>query len=161
LQSLHEAGYGWLYEMLFAFNSGNIPTFQTLFERNASSNELLAKNVQFLNQKIRILALMELVFSRRSDDRNLTFGEVSHHCNLPVDQVELLAMKALSLKLIQGQIDQVDQIVRVQWVQPRVLDQGQITQLKNRMEGWIDSVHKTALFLEESAPDVFSQQMTI
>jgi 26S proteasome regulatory subunit N9 len=70
-------------------------------------------------------------------------------------------MKALSHKLVQGQLDQVDQIIRIQWVQPRVLDLNQVTQLRNRLEGWVDNVHKTSLFLEESAPEIFQQQLTI
>jgi len=38
-----------------------------------------------------------------------------------MDQVEWLVMKALSLKLIKGSIDEIDKVVFVEWVMPRVL----------------------------------------
>ena len=36
-------------------------------------------------------------------------------------------MKALSLGLVKGSIDQVDKKVHMTWVQPRVLDRNQVT----------------------------------
>lgn len=41
-------------------------------------------------------------------------------------QVELLVMKALSVGLVKGNIDEVDQKVQMTWVQPRVLDLQQV-----------------------------------
>ena len=43
-----------------------------------------------------------------------------------MDDVEHLLMKALALKLIRGEIDQVDSIARISWVQPRVLSREQV-----------------------------------
>lgn len=42
-------------------------------------------------------------------------------------QVELLVMKALSVGLVKGSIDEVDGRVHMTWVQPRVLDLQQVT----------------------------------
>lgn len=41
-------------------------------------------------------------------------------------QVELLVMKALSVGLVKGSIDEVDRRVHMTWVQPRVLDLQQV-----------------------------------
>ena len=43
-----------------------------------------------------------------------------------VHQVELLVMKALSLGLVKGHIDEVEQRIHMTWVQPRVLDLEQV-----------------------------------
>lgn len=45
-------------------------------------------------------------------------------------QVELLVMKALSVGLVKGSIDEVDKRVHMTWVQPRVLDLQQVMCLK-------------------------------
>lgn len=70
-----------------------------------------------LREKISILALMELVFNKPSEGRSLPFSEIAKVTRLKEDEVELLVMKALSLKLIRGEIDEVRRIVSISWVQ--------------------------------------------
>ena len=82
--------------------------------------------MRLLTEKISVLALMELVFKRPSENRAIPFSVIAEHTKLAVNEVELLVMKALSLKLVKGAIDQVDQVVTFTWVQPRVLDLAQV-----------------------------------
>lgn len=84
--------------------------------------QALTANEVLLTQKISILALMELAFKRPSDQRTIAFPDIATATKLPVKEVEPLVMKALSLKLVKGSIDEVDQTFSVTWVQPRVLD---------------------------------------
>jgi hypothetical protein len=48
-------------------------------------------------------------------------------CIFSLPQVEMLVMKALSLGLVKGSIDEIDQKVHMTWVQPRVLDLQQVS----------------------------------
>jgi 26S proteasome regulatory subunit N9 len=66
-------------------------------------------------------------------------------------------MKALSLNLIRGSIDQVDQIVNVTWVQPRVLDREQIDGMRKRLDTWNKEVDKIATFVQQEGGEVFAQ----
>lgn len=66
-------------------------------------------------------------------------------------------MKALSLKLIRGSIDQVDQLVTVTWVQPRVLDKEQIDGMRRQLEEWNNQVRKIKAFVGEQGGEVFAQ----
>lgn len=66
-------------------------------------------------------------------------------------------MKALSLKLIRGSIDQVDQLVVVTWVQPRVLDRDQIDGMRKQIEEWNNQVKKIGAFVGEQGGEVFAQ----
>ncbi len=97
---------------------------------------------------------MELVFRLPSESRLLTFASVSQQCDLPVDQVEWLIMKGLALKVIKGHMDEVEKTVKITWVAPRVLDQDQIKQLKNRLNQWQKEVDQTTLFVESNAQHI-------
>lgn len=47
-------------------------------------------------------------------------------------------MRAMSLGLIKGTIDEVDQVVNVTWVQPKVLDKSQIGLLVAQIDSWTE-----------------------
>ena len=85
--------------------------------------------------------------------RSISFADIAAASNLPVDQVELLVMRALSLKLIRGLLDQVDGTLRVTWVQPRVLQAAQIGLMKERLQTWTGTVNKTLTFLQDETPE--------
>lgn len=54
--------------------------------------------------------------------------------------VHMAALTLRSLKLIQGTMDQIHQIVSISWVQPRVLNVEQISDLGGRMSGWAHQI---------------------
>lgn len=59
-----------------------------------------------------------------SQGENGVIWAISQDCLC--SQVELLVMKALSVGLVKGSIDEVDKRVHMTWVQPRVLDLQQV-----------------------------------
>merc|ERR1711916_146442 len=98
---------------------------------------------------------MELIFRRPADSRTLPFAEVATATKVPVDEVELLVMRALSLKLIRGSLNEVEQQISIDWVQPRVLTHEQIGFMKERVGEWCGKVSDTVLEVEQSTPDLF------
>ena len=104
-----------------------------------------------LRKKISLLSLMEITF--RSQSGVLTFGEIAAAAALPPLEVELLVMKALSLNLVKGTIDEVDQQVHLTWVQPRVLDREQIGMLRTKIDSWCKDVQKIEHLIETKAQD--------
>jgi len=62
----------------------------------------------YLEQKVRIVAFLELLFSCGKDERSLPFSKISEACLVENADVELLVMKAMSLQLVKGTIDEVD-----------------------------------------------------
>lgn len=115
----------------------------------------LLANTTFLKEKITLMCLTETLFQAigPTGDRMVTFGSIAEASNLSLDQVELLVMRALSLKLIRGLIDQVDGTIRVTWVQPRVLQMPQISLMKERLQTWHGTVGNTLIFLENETPE--------
>jgi 26S proteasome regulatory subunit N9 len=64
-------------------------------------------------------------------------------------------MKALSLGLIRGTIDQVDQIVKVTWMQGRVLDKKGVQDMKERLESWSQGVRALEGWVYRAGQDVW------
>lgn len=147
LASLAQSPHSWLSDMLFAFNAGDIGRFESLTP-HLPKEPILSENLPFLRQKICLMALIESVFRRSADDRTIPFDAIASETKLPVDEVEHLVMKALSLKLIKGSLDQVSQMARITWVQPRVLDRRQIEALQARLNTWCQKVEQVSEFVK-------------
>lgn len=130
LESLKNTPRQWLVDLLFAFNSGNIKRMNDLKPYWSAQPDLVANELK-LRQKNMLLCLMEMTFSRASNNRQIKFEEIASETGVPVEEVEILAMKAMSLGLVEGTIDQVEQKVNMSWVQPRVLDQQQVGKMLN------------------------------
>ena len=83
---------------------------------------LLHRSAPALREKLSVLAVMEAVFVRAPRDRQIALAAIAQAAQVPLSEVELLVMRALSLGLVKGEIDEVTQTARLPWVQPRVLD---------------------------------------
>ncbi|CAL5025661.1 unnamed protein product [Urochloa decumbens] len=149
----------WIFHMLYAFNSGNIALYQELCKvhnSDLSAQPALVQNERKLLEKINILCLMEIIFSRSSENRTIPLSAIAEQTRLSVEDVEHLLMKSLSAHLIEGIIDQVDGTVHVSWVQPRVLGIDQVKSLRDRLDTWVGKVNTTLLSVEAETPDLIS-----
>eukprot|EP00026_Physarum_polycephalum_P011181 Phypoly_transcript_11385.p1 GENE.Phypoly_transcript_11385~~Phypoly_transcript_11385.p1 ORF type:complete len:402 (+),score=61.32 Phypoly_transcript_11385:52-1206(+) len=160
IKSLQGTPVEWLVHLLRVFNSGDITGYEALvrkYTQELSQQPALTSHQNLLTQKISVLALMELAFKRPSDQRTIPFQDVATASKLPLEEVEHLIMKALSLKLVRGTIDELEKTVTITWVQPRVLDIVQIGGMKDRLQAWTQKVQTTLLFMEgEVAPEIFA-----
>jgi 26S proteasome regulatory subunit N9 len=157
INSLIGSKVEWVYHILQAFNTGNLVRYQELCQvHNAalSSQPALVQHERKLLEKINILCLMEIIFSRPSEDRTIPLSVISERTKLSISDVEYLLMKSLSVHLIEGIIDQVEGTVHVSWVQPRVLGIPQIKSLTARLDAWVDKVHTALLSVEAETPDL-------
>ncbi|CAI9109331.1 OLC1v1009135C1 [Oldenlandia corymbosa var. corymbosa] len=157
IKSLLGTKVEWLYSILEAFNSGDLVSYQELcnVHRSAlSSQPALVQNEKKLLEKINILCLMEIIFSRPSEERTIPLCVIADRTKLSIEDVEYLLMKSLSVHLIEGIIDQVDGTIHVSWVQPRVLGISQIKSLRDRLDNWVEKVHTTLVSVEAETPDL-------
>ncbi|XP_062184414.1 26S proteasome non-ATPase regulatory subunit 13 homolog B-like [Phragmites australis] len=149
----------WIFHMLQAFNTGNLVLYHELCKvhnTTLSAQPALVQNERKLLEKINVLCLMEIIFSRSSEDRTIPLSAIAERTRLSVEDVEYLLMKSISAHLIEGIIDQVDGTVHVTWVQPRVLGIEQIKSLCDRLDTWVEKVHTTSLSVEAETPDLIS-----
>jgi 26S proteasome regulatory subunit N9 len=145
----------WLSELLFAFNRGDLAAYDIL-AGHISSNPLLSQHRDGLRQKIYLAALTEIVFRRPPHDRAMSFHTIAEETKVRPDEIEHLIMKALSLGLLRGSIDQVDEIARINWVQPKVLDMDQIDNMRLRLQEWDSSVNSLGNWIESKGQDVWA-----
>lgn len=153
LGSLNGTVNQWLVDLLFAFNRGDLDKFEALRQHWSSQADLLAAEVK-MRQKICLLCLMEISFNRSANNKQLTFKEVSGQTKLPEEEIELLVMRALSLGLVKGSIDQIDNKIFISWVQPRVLDINQIKTIRSRIDGWSGEVNTMISQIQSNSHEI-------
>ncbi|CAB4058199.1 PSMD13 [Lepeophtheirus salmonis] len=155
LKSLNKSDEEWLIEFLFAFNSGNVLKYKELKPKWSSVPDLNA-NESVMFEKLCVLAVMEMAFQRPSQERILTFEDISKVTTLPIEQVEILVMKTLAKGLVAGHIDQVDQTVSLTWVQPRVLDLEQLKIINKKIDIWTESISSLENIVENNAGEILT-----
>lgn len=155
VNSLEGTSQAWVIELLRAFNHGDLQKYEALRPHWMEQKDLQANELT-LKRKMCLLCLMEMTFNKATNQRVLSFQEVAEKTTLPIAEVEVLMMKALSLGLVKGTIDQVDQKITMTWVQPRVLDKTQISQMKTRLDKWCEDVSKMEQLLSQKAHDILT-----
>ena len=155
LETLRSTPHAWLRDLLYAFNRGDLGAYHVL-EANQAKAPQLEHHKEFLYQKISLSALTEAVFRRPPHDRAMTFRTISKETNVQPADIEILVMKALSLGLLRGSIDQVAEIARINWVQPKVLDPGQVDGMRVRLKEWDSSVNQLGNWIEGVGKDVWA-----
>jgi 26S proteasome regulatory subunit N9 len=159
LTALENTPEAWLMEFMHAMAKGDVVLFNNLSEKYAAqiqSQPALVHRADAVKEKITLLALVNMVFERPSAERTLTFPEVADRIHVHLDQVELVVMRALSLKLIEGCLDQVSQTVQVTWVMPRVLTPDQLQDLGQRFAQWAIKVSSASDYMGEHTPALFT-----
>lgn len=145
----------WLRDLLFAFNRGDLTAYDQL-GGHIKAHPLLAAHSRQLREKIYLAALTEAVFRRPPHDRAMTFDTIAAETKVRPEEIEHLIMKALSLGLLRGTIDQVDEVAHINWVQPKVLDMSQIENMRQRLKDWDSSVNQLGNWIENAGQDVWA-----
>ena len=147
----------WLYDLVLIMNRGNVDEFNFLVDSHRQqyfSQPSLASRHEEIKKKIVLLALMNIAFEKPSHDRQIAFAYIATRTSIPMDQVEWVLMRAFSLGLIKGSIDQIDQSVSITWVQPRVLDKDQLSLLCSQLDTWASRVKETLVTVEDQTPEL-------
>jgi 26S proteasome regulatory subunit N9 len=159
VQNLDQSTHKWLYELLECFHQGDMDRYDALCSTHArvlNAQPALVANERKLREKITVLCLMAYVSALPAEKKSVSLVDIGERTKLPVESVEFLLMKALSLHLIEGIIDQVSGTVSITWVAPRVLTLPEIDQMKNRVDLWLDRVNKKSEEIEIQSVGVIS-----
>jgi len=147
LLALKETPDVWLMELLEACGKGQVSEFKTLvndkYPTQIASQPALVNMAQKMQEKMTLLALVKMIFERPPSERTVDFATIAQVLEIPLEQVEWVIMRAFSVKLMEGSMDQVGGTVHVTWILPRVLDTDQMGDLASRFGEWAAKVSKT------------------
>ena len=102
--------FEFIYYLILCFNSAKVDQFTEMMENYKDSirnDPILSAHIEFLHNKVRVAALLDLVFQKNKNERIITYREIHTKCMCDMDKIEFLVIKALSLGLIKGYIDEV------------------------------------------------------
>lgn len=154
LKVLEQTPQAWLVELLKDCALGNVSNFKKLcqetYPSQIASQPALVNMGQQMQEKITLLGLVELVFAKPASERTLTFAEIAEGLEIPVEQVEWVIMRAFSVKLMEGTMDEVEGSVHVTWILPRALSAEQMTELAGQFGSWATKVLSTKDLMEET-----------
>lgn len=149
---LKNSSDAWLLQWVQLCNDGDVSGFEAFCTVNTDAIRCIpdiAGALPRLREKVRLMALLHLVFYTPAEQRTFSFQTIAQRCSLSVDDVEELVLSALALKIIEGSIDGLEEIVVVSWVQPRVLSVGEIRELAARLGNWLDVVKNASANVTE------------
>ncbi|VEU21727.1 DEKNAAC102475 [Brettanomyces naardenensis] len=148
----------WLKQLIVALNNGDLETFtKVVHSKDIQSIPDLASNIEFLQQKICIMSLIEIVFNKPTNKKTVKYSEILDHIPLlkNADDVERMTMKCLSLGLIKGLINQVSSEVEISWIQPRTMTMDQIVNMKKKMSFWSDRVQELNDYMSDAGKELW------
>ena len=139
LSSLVGSDFQWLYDILITLGRGQITEFAQAMQTHSdfiARFPAIMKEMSYLEQKVRIIGFLEMLFNCGKDERCLTFDQVANGCIVQPNEVEMLVMKAMSLDLVRGSIDEVNRTIQIDWIMPRYLNKQHLQVLVGRMDEW-------------------------
>eukprot|EP00934_Nitzschia_sp_Nitz4_P006028 Nitzschia sp. Nitz4//scaffold183_size43938//11650//12912//NITZ4_007266-RA/size43938-processed-gene-0.13-mRNA-1//-1//CDS//3329539602//6018//frame0 len=155
LQVLDGTPEHWLMELLHACADGDVTAFTTLctqtYSAQIASQPALVNMGRQMQEKMTLLAFLHMVFERPASQRTLLFADIATHLQIPLEQVEWVIMRAFSVKLMEGTMDQVEQSVQITWVLPRTLSKDQMADLASRFGDWAQKVSAAQGYMQENA----------
>jgi 26S proteasome regulatory subunit N9 len=157
LSSLHGTEQGWLADLIRLLDAGapsSVGYFAEHFAPLIQESETFAPHFTLIERKVALSVFMQLIFQRPFNSRVFSFEEIADACQIEIEKVEHLVLKALAADIIRGTIDEVEQKVTVTWSKPKALGIDRLTHLKEEIDRWVGIVHRQRISLGERAHPV-------
>lgn len=146
----------WILEWLRICNDGKVEEFEQYAETHRShieSNPVLTRALASVVHKVRLMALLHLVFYTPFNERTFAFDLIARRCAVPLKRVEPLLLAALAQGIIIGKIDGLSEEVHITWVEPRVLSLQEVKELAEHVSHW----KKKVMALSQSVMEITQQ----
>ena len=153
LEPLGKQGYNWLWDLIEAFNCGDVEKAGILLAKN--QHAVLLQHGKHLQEKLSLMALAVSVFEfvALRGNRDIPLDELAGKLNFKnAGEAERLLLKAFAYDILSGKIDGLNNRVHISNVQPRHLSMDQIAELQTSFEAWRDQIDQMIVYVRENAP---------
>ncbi|CAC9483240.1 RPN9 / proteasome regulatory non-ATP-ase subunit 9 [Leishmania donovani] len=133
----------WALEMMRLCNEGDVANFEAFFrqhQQQISQEPQLVSASATLHRKVRLMALLHLIFYTPLSERTFAFHAVAQRCGVPDSGAEPLLLEALAHGIIKGRMDGLKREVRITWVESRVLSLEEVKALAQHVSQWREQV---------------------
>lgn len=141
-----------LLELIQLYEKGKPSEFFNFFDSNQKTlkaDQLLHSNYDLMVRKIRVVSLCDSIFFSQKNSNRISFEEISKIVGVPIEEVELLVIHVLSIKLISGTIDEARGQLVIEAVKPRELNDERLVQLKNKYVNWQSTISGSLDFIKQ------------
>lgn len=108
--------------------------FEFVLNNKNMFESLFPNNFELLKEKVYLVGFINLCFYR--NDKYIGINEIKNYLKLEREFVFFIIMKALGLELIKGIIDGENDVLKLTYVIPRILNREEIDELKRKCEIW-------------------------
>eukprot|EP00286_Rhodomonas_abbreviata_P022036 CAMPEP_0181310816 /NCGR_PEP_ID=MMETSP1101-20121128/12792_1 /TAXON_ID=46948 /ORGANISM="Rhodomonas abbreviata, Strain Caron Lab Isolate" /LENGTH=410 /DNA_ID=CAMNT_0023417479 /DNA_START=18 /DNA_END=1250 /DNA_ORIENTATION=+ len=143
---------GKLHELLTLFASKDLGDFNTFYSANSAYVDSLGLKKEDCVLKMRLLSLCTLASAKRE----IKYAEIASCLEVKEEEVEQWAIKAITAKLMDAKMDQLNKIVCVSHCTDRMFSQEQWKVLRSQLVGWKDRMKQLMVAIDNSRQ--FQQQ---
>lgn len=157
VEGLREGPHQWLHGLLENVDSGDLEGFEAITNQHAAyfnAQPLLVQNKAKIEQKVALLALVNRIIGASAVNAEFTFDSLAKFSKVPLARIEILIMKAISLHLISGHMDEVKQTLTVTWVMPKQLTDKEVKQRGDSVDTWSKHIYNVLLDMENEVPEL-------
>ncbi|KAM0687470.1 26S proteasome non-ATPase regulatory subunit 13 [Conglomerata obtusa] len=102
-------------------------------EHEDEVNEMLSGAFRFVREKVYLVAFVNVCFY---SEKEISFESVKHLLCVEREFVLYLIIKAMGKNLVKGTVDGEKEVLKINYVMPRILSEEDLCELKNKYENW-------------------------
>ncbi|XP_077994676.1 eukaryotic translation initiation factor 3 subunit M-like [Glandiceps talaboti] len=121
-----------IHDLLTIFVSGKLSSYVSFYDNNTDFVKSLGLSHEDNVHKMRILTLMSMA----TEKQELSFDVIEQELNLSPSEVEGFVIDAVSTKMLQAKIDQMQKKIIACSATQRTFGRAQWQQLRDRLESW-------------------------
>ncbi|KAJ1484560.1 hypothetical protein T484DRAFT_1796769 [Baffinella frigidus] len=142
------------YELLKLFAGENLDAFNKFYAANTAYVNGLGLKKEDCLVKMRLLTLCSLAAAKKE----IGYAEIAKALEVPEADVEPWAIKAITVKLMDAKMDQLNKNLVVSRCTDRMFSQEQWASLRSKLVGWKDRMKQLLQVIENTRKDQ-AQQM--